>query len=311
MKIFVTGGGGYKGSYLVRELLKLGNKVTVCDTFWFGDFLGENKNLNKIKLNINSLEEHHVKDHDIIIHLASIANDPSSLLNSKLSWETIVLGTYKLCAIASNLGIKKFIYASSGSVYGFKKERKVIETSKLEPISDYNKCKMTAERVIMSFKNNFSYTIIRPATVCGISPRMRLDVSVNMFVYQAFKNKKITIFGGKQIRPNIHIEDITSIYLFFLQKNYEGIFNAGFENLSIDTIAKKAAEKFPNTKLVYTKSNDPRSYRLNSDKLLKMGFKNKKKVNDAIEELSYFFERSKFTEKSYMSTVKHMKKLKL
>ena len=311
MKIFVTGGAGYKGSYLVNELLSLGNKVTVCDTFWFGDFLGEHKNLKKIKIDINHLNENHLKNHDAVIHLASIANDPSSLLNSKLSWETIVLGTYKLCSLTAKLGIKKFIYASSGSVYGFKRDKKVTEQSSLEPISDYNKCKMSAERIIMSFQNDFAYTIIRPATVCGLSPRMRLDVSVNMFVYQAFKNKQITVFGGKQIRPNIHIQDISSTYLFFLEKEIPGIFNAGFENLSIDSIAKRAKKSFPNTKIIHTKSNDPRSYRLNSDKLLNIGFKSKKKVKDAIDEISEFFISKKFISKSYMSTVKHMKKLKL
>ena len=145
-----------------------------------------------------SFKQKDIEKHDAIIHLASIANDPGSLLNSKLSWETIVLGTYKLCVLAKSVGIRKFIYASSGSVYGFRRGRHVREDCPLEPLSDYNKCKMVAERTIMSFSKDLDYTIVRPATVCGISPRMRLDVSVNMFVFQAFKDKQLNIFGGKQ-----------------------------------------------------------------------------------------------------------------
>lgn len=311
MKIFLTGGGGYKGTALTKKLLEEGFKVTVCDTFWFGDFLGNHKNLKKIKLNINKIKKKDIQNHDAIIHLASIANDPSSLLNSKLSWETIVLGTYKLCVLAKEVGIKRFIYASSGSVYGFSKEKHVRENCSLEPISDYNKCKMLAERTIMSFQKDLNYTIVRPATVCGISPRMRLDVSVNMFVFQAFKNNQLNIFGGKQIRPNIHIEDMVSLYIYFLNNNKNGIYNAGFENISIENLAKKISKRFNNSKLLFTKTNDLRSYRLNSDKLLKIGFTPKKNVSVAIDELIEFYNNKSFKEKTYMFTVKHMKKLKL
>ena len=311
MRIFITGGAGYKGTALTKKLLEGGFKVTVCDTFWFGDFLGKHKNLNKIRLNINDIKQKDIENHDAIIHLASIANDPGSLLNSKLSWETIVLGTYKLCVLAKSVGIRKFIYASSGSVYGFRKERHVREDCPLEPLSDYNKCKMVAERTIMSFSKDLDYIIVRPATVCGISPRMRLDVSVNMFVFQAFKDKQLNIFGGKQIRPNIHIDDIISIYIYFLKNKKSGIYNAGFENISIENIAKQVSKKFDKSKLIFTKSNDPRSYRLNSDKLLKIGFKPKKNVSSAIDELTDYFSSTKFREETHMYTVRHMKKLKL
>jgi nucleoside-diphosphate-sugar epimerase len=311
MKIFITGGAGYTGSNLVNRLLEKNYKITVCDTFWFGDKLPKNKNLKKIKCDINNLKSHQLKNHDVIIHLASIANDPGSELNPKLSWETIALGTLHLCNLAKKNNIKKFIYASSGSVYGVKKEKKVVETSELEPISEYNKAKMTAERVIMSFKESFNYTIIRPATVCGISKRMRLDVSVNMFSFQAFKNNKITIFGGNQIRPNIHIDDLISIYILSIEKPIFGIYNAGFENISIKDIAKKVRKNVKNTKIVFFKSNDKRSYRLSSNKLLRKGFKPKKNVDIAIKEMIGFFNSKKFRENDKMFTVKHMVKLKL
>ena len=311
MKIFITGGAGYTGSKLVDELLKRNHKVTICDTFWFGDYLAKNKNLKKIKCDINNLNSYHLKNHDVVVHLASIANDPSSELNPKLSWETIALGTLHLCNLAKKNNIKKFIYASSGSVYGVKKEKKVIETSELEPISEYNKAKMTAERVIMSFKQDFNYTIIRPATVCGLSKRMRLDVSVNMFTFQAFKNNKITIIGGNQIRPNIHIDDLIRIYILSIEKRIFGIFNAGFENISIKNIAKKVQKNLTNTKISFLESNDKRSYRISSNKLLKAGFKPKKNVNIAIKEMFQFFNSKEFKESSKMFTVKHMLRLKL
>ena len=186
---------------------------------------------------------------------------------------------------AKRCGVKRFIYASSGSVYGIKDEEQVTEDLLLEPISEYNKTKMVAERVLLSYQDDMTIQIIRPATVCGYSRRMRLDVSVNLLTMHALSKGKITVFGGKQIRPNIHIDDLTDLYIHFIKNpQFTGIYNAGFENISILDIAEIVTKHLP-VDIEVTDSNDPRSYRVNSDKVLSTGFKPKKKVENAIEEI--------------------------
>jgi nucleoside-diphosphate-sugar epimerase len=225
-----------------------------------------------------------------IIHLASVANDPCGDLDPKLTWEISALGTMRLVDKAVRQGVKQFIYASSGSVYGIQDEEKVTEDLELVPLSEYNKTKMVAERVLLSYVDDISVHIVRPATVCGYSPRMRLDVSVNMLTMQALTNGVITVFGGTQVRPNIHIEDITDVYLYFLDHpEYTGVYNAGFENISILDIAERVATKVP-AEIVITESNDPRSYRLNSDKLLATGFVPRHDITDAIDEIIEHFQ---------------------
>ena len=286
MHILVTGGCGYKGSILVPKLLDRGYKVTVIDIMWFGNYLKGHENLNVIEGDIRNIEKVPLVNVDIIIHLASVANDPCGDLNPKLTWEVSALATMQLADAAKRNGVKQFIYASSGSVYGIKEEENVTEELTLKPVSEYNKTKMVAERVLLSYEKDFLVQIIRPATVCGYSPRMRLDVSVNMLTMQALRNGVITVFGGKQIRPNIHIDDITDLYLYFIDKgeSIKGIYNAGFENLSIKEIAELVT-KYVQAEIKITESNDPRSYRINSDKLLSTGFKPRKTVEDAIKEI--------------------------
>ena len=197
-------------------------------------------------------------------------------------------------AVRARVG--RFIYASSGSVYGIKEEEHVTEDLELEPISEYNKTKMVAERVLMSYANDLVVQIIRPATVCGLSPRMRLDVSVNMLTMQVLTRGEITVFGGAQTRPNIHMDDITDVYLYMLEHpEHTGIFNAGFENLSLMEIAERIAER-TDSKITVTGANDPRSYRVNSDRLLATGFVPKKTVNDAIAEITEQFMAGDLTE---------------
>ncbi|PCI31319.1 MAG: NAD-dependent epimerase/dehydratase [Elusimicrobia bacterium] len=246
---------------------------------------------------------------DSIIHLASIANDPCGDLDPKLTWETSGLATMQLADAAVRHGVKHFIYASSGSVYGVKEELHVTEDLTLNPISEYNKTKMVAERVMLSYSDDMLVQIVRPATVCGFSPRMRLDVSVNMLTMQALTKKEITVFGGRQIRPNIHIEDITDVYLFMLGKGDEvqGIYNAGFENLSILEIAEKISDRIP-VEIIVTESNDPRSYRINSDKLLATGFKPKKTVDNAIDELIALHRKGKLSDDDNFYNLKWMQK---
>ena len=276
MNILVTGGCGYTGTLLTNDLVELGHNVTVVDTQWFGNHLKKRKNLKIIKLDIRDHESIPLKKIDTVLHLANIANDPSVELNSKLSWEVNVLATQKLVENSIKNKVKHFIFASSGSVYGVKKEKKVTENLPLFPISTYNKTKMIAERILKSYENDIKVHCIRPATVCGFSPRMRLDVTVNMFTFQALKFKLMSVFGGNQIRPNIHIQDLVNVYKHFILKPYLpcGSYNAGFENLKVIEIAKKIANVIP-SKIVIKKGNDPRSYRQNSDKLLATGFKKK------------------------------------
>jgi nucleoside-diphosphate-sugar epimerase len=291
MKILVTGACGYVGTVLVPKLLARGHDVVAFDIMWFGNWLKPASGLTVVKGDVRDTDSIDLDGIDAIIHLASVANDPCGDLDPKLTWEISALATMRLADKAARAGIPRFIYASSGSVYGVKDEEQVTEDLTLEPISEYNKTKMVAERVMLSYADQMVVQIVRPATVCGLSDRMRLDVSVNMLTMQAIKNGKITVFGGDQVRPNIHIDDITDLYLFLLDHpEHRGIFNAGFENISIKDIAEKVNKQVP-TEIVVTPSNDPRSYRVNSDKLLATGFKPKKTVDDAIREIVLKFQR--------------------
>ncbi len=285
MKILVTGGCGYKGHVLVPKLLARGYEVIAFDLQWFGNYLVPHKNLTLIKGDVRDIDTIPLDGVDCIIHLSSIANDPCGDLNPQLTWEVSALVTMQLADKAKRMGIKRFIYASSGSVYGVKEELQVTEELELKPISEYNKTKMVGERVLLSYQNDMVVQIVRPATVCGYSPRMRLDVSVNLLTMQALSKGKITVFGGDQVRPNIHIDDIIDLYLHLIDHpEVTGIYNAGFENISIMDIAKLVTQHVP-VEITVTPSNDPRSYRINSDKLLATGFKPKKTVEDAIREI--------------------------
>lgn len=285
MNLLLTGGCGYKGTVLVPKLLAAGHTVFVLDTMWFGNFLVPHRNLRAVKGDVRDIDKIPLNGIDCIIHLSSIANDPCGDLNPKLTWEVSALATMQLADKAKRMGVKRFIYASSGSVYGVKEEAQVTEELELKPISEYNKTKMVGERVLLSYQDDMAVQIVRPATVCGYSPRMRLDVSVNLLTMQALSKGKITVFGGDQVRPNIHIDDITDVYLHLIDHpEITGVFNAGFENISIMDIAKLVTKYIP-VEIAVTESNDPRSYRINSDKLLATGYKPKKKVEDAVREI--------------------------
>ena len=311
MKILVTGGSGYKGSVLIPKLLKLKHKVISLDTQWFGNHLPKHKNLKNIKFDIRDIENFNFKNIDTVIHLASIANDNMSELDKNLSWETSSLATYQLLEKAVQAKVKRFIYASSGSVYGIKKEKNVVENLSLKPISLYNKVKMCTERIILSYKDKIETFIIRPATVCGYSPRMRFDVSVNALTMSALTKNKIIVHGGSQIRPNIHIDDITDLYIFLLKvnKKYNGIYNAGFENMSIKKIADLISNNL-NCKVEIKKNlSDPRSYRLDSSKLLKIGFKPKKKISNAIDEIINMYNKGILKDKPMHHSILWLKKV--
>ena len=312
MKILVTGGCGYKGSVLIPELLQDGHKIVCIDTQWFGNSLPNHPNLENIKQDVRDVENIPLDNVEVVIHLANIANDPAVELNPSLSWEVNVLAGQQLADKAVRKNVKQFIFASSGSVYGIKDEPKVTEDLSLIPISVYNKTKMVAERVFLSYSKEMKIHCIRPATVCGISPRMRLDVSVNMLSFQALKNGKITVFGGEQTRPNIHIKDMVNVYRHFINNIdiESGCYNAGFENISILDIANIVKRNI-NSEIIISKSNDPRSYRQDSSKLLATGFKPKFGIEDAIKEIKEFYNKGDLVDKDSFYTVKWMKKLNL
>jgi len=310
MKILVTGGCGYKGSVLVPLLLADGHTVVSVDTQWFGNALPEHPRLSNLKLDIRETDSIPLKGVDAIIHLANIANDPAVELNPTLSWEVNVLAGQQLADQAVRAGVKQLIYASSGSVYGIKNEDQVTEDLCLVPISVYNKTKMVAERVFLSYSNQMQVHCIRPATVCGVSPRMRLDVSVNMLTYQGVKNGRVTVLGGDQTRPNIHIMDIANVYRHFIANPElpSGCYNAGFENLRIKDIANRVAKK-SGAEIVISESNDPRSYRQDSSKLFSTGFTQEYDVDHAIDEIINAYKKGEITEEDSSYTVRWMKEL--
>jgi len=288
MKVLVTGGCGYKGSVLVPKLLERGHFVEVYDTQWFGDHLAPHHALRIYKTDIRDIQS--LGFHDAIIHLAGIANDPCGELDAKLTWEVNVYATMQLAELAVRSGVKQFIFASSASVYGLKDNRPVVETDSLAPVSDYNRTKQVAERVLLSYSDRMQIQIVRPATVCGLSPRMRLDTMVNMLTMQAVTKGEITAHcgehGGGLMRPNIHIQDVTDLYIWMLDHpELTGSYNAGFENISAMDTAMMIAEEVE-AKVNITKVKDKRSYAVDSSKLLATGFAPKHGVRDAIRELA-------------------------
>ena len=309
MNVFVTGACGYKGSVLVPKLLAAGHRVRAFDIMWFGNELRPHPDLEVVRGDVRKPEDIDLDGIDAIIHLSSVANDPCGDLDPKLTWEISCLATMQLADAAYRCGIKRFIYASSGSVYGIKDEDcRSRKTWTLLPISEYNKTKMCGERIVLSYKDDMIVQIVRPATVCGFSPRMRLDVSVNMLTMQALTKGRITVFGGDQTRPNIHIDDITDLYLFLLDHpDVTGVYNAGFENISILDIAKMVIEHVP-AELIVTPSNDPRSYRVNSDKLLTAGFRPKKSVDDAIKEIVGLYRQGALKEEDRWHNLRWMER---
>jgi nucleoside-diphosphate-sugar epimerase len=309
MNLLVTGACGYKGSVLVPKLLAAGHRVTAFDVQWFGNELPTHDLLTVIAGDVRDIHAVPLEGVDAIIHLASVANDPCGDLDPRLTWEISALATMRLADQAVRRGVRQFIYASSGSVYGVKDEPEVTEDLEPEPLTEYNKTKMVAERVLLSYADQMAVQIVRPATVCGVSPRMRLDVSVNMLTMQALTNGRITVFGGDQVRPNIHIDDITDLYVFLLERpGITGVFNAGFENVSIREIAERVARSIP-AEILITPSNDPRSYRQNSDKLRQAGFTPRKTIDDAIREIVVAYQRGDLKDIDRWHNLKWMQRM--
>jgi len=308
MALLVTGGCGYCGSRLVEVLLdRTDQDITVVDTAWFGNYLPTHPRVAVCVGDIRAIDHVDLSPFDTIFHLAGIANDPSVELNPYRSWEVNVLATMRLVDRAARQGVRQFIFPSSGAVYGIRSEPRITEDLDLMPISDYNKTKMVAERVILSYGDRMTTTILRPATVCGLSPRMRLDLTVNLLTMQALTKGKMTVFGGTQVRPNIHIDDLVDLYLFAYERRLHGVYNAAFENLTVLEIAETIAERVPADVTVQTDNNDPRSYRLCSDRLCSTGFRPKKSVAIAVGELAEAFHEGHLVDRPNWHTVGWMK----
>jgi nucleoside-diphosphate-sugar epimerase len=307
VNLLVTGGCGYIGTKLTEALLaRTESDVTVLDTQWFGNYLRPSPRLRVLKMDVREIDSVDLRPFDTIFHLANIANDPSVELNPYASWEVNVLATMRLVDRAARHGVKQFIFASSASVYGVKSEPKATEDLELFPLSEYNKTKMVAERVVLSYRDALVTTIVRPATVCGWSPRMRLDVVVNLLTMQALTRGAMTVLGGDQIRPNIHIDDLVDLYLFAMDHRLAGVYNAGFENLAVSAIARSIAAEVPAT-IEVLPSNDPRSYSVCSDRLTATGFSPRRSVAVAVKEMAEAYRGGRLTNEPAWHNVKWMK----
>ena len=300
-KIFITGGAGYVGSKLVPKLLDLGHEVTVLDLMIYGEnVLANNDKLSKIKGDIRNtaLLEKTIPGHDLVIHLACISNDPSYELNPTLGKSINYDAFEPLVKISEKNKVNRFIYASSSSVYGIKKEKNVTEEMKLEPLTDYSRFKGECEKILNNYKSvDFITTTIRPSTVCGYAKRQRLDLVVNILTNHAFHNKEIKVFGGEQLRPNVHIDDMVDSYLAILvadSKKINGeIFNVGFKNQTVNELANDVKEVIgSNVKIIHTESDDNRSYHVSSEKIKDvLKFTTKFTIRDAVADLKNAFEK--------------------
>jgi len=308
--ILVTGGAGFCGSVLVPQLLEKGHKVTVYDIMYYGsDFLPKsNPNLTIIEGDIRDTEKlaNAFSGIDAVLHLACISNDASFVLDENLS-TTVNLDAFEPMVIAAKkAGVKRFVYASSSSVYGVSDQPDVTEEHPLLPLTLYNKYKGMCEPLLLKHTNDdFVGVIFRPATVCGHGPRQRLDLSVNILTTHAIKKGVITVFGGDQLRPNLHIQDYADLCKVLLEapdeKIANEIFNCGYENMSIMEIAKSVKvvvqEEFPelgDIDIKTTPSDDNRSYHINSDKITRhLGFKPQFSVADAVRDMCTAFRQDK------------------
>jgi nucleoside-diphosphate-sugar epimerase len=299
--ILITGGAGYVGSKLVPKLLELNHSVTVLDLMIYGEeVLDNNESLKKIKGDIRnkSLLEKIIPGHDIVIHLACISNDPSFELNPTLGKSINLEAFEPLVKLSRESKVNKFIYASSSSVYGIKTEKNVTEDMKLEPLTDYSKFKGDCEKILNSYKSeDFITTTIRPSTVCGYARRQRLDLVVNILTNHAYHNRKIKVFGGDQLRPNVHIDDMVNSYLAVISAKDDKIngeiFNVGFRNQTVRELANDVKSIIGgDVKIDQTSSDDNRSYHVSSEKIRDiLGFETKHTVKDAVLDLKNAFEK--------------------
>jgi nucleoside-diphosphate-sugar epimerase len=307
--VYVTGGAGYVGSVLVPLLLDAGYKVRVLDLFLYGehvfDAVKDNPRLELFKgdMRDEALLRKSIPGSDAVIHLACISNDPSFELDPALGRSINYEAFIPLVDISKASGVKRFIYASSSSVYGIKDEPNVTEDLPLDPLTDYSKFKAMCEEELEKRRSpGFTTFTLRPATVCGYSPRLRLDLSVNILTNHAINKGKITVFGGSQLRPNFHVRDCAELYVKLLSYPSEKIdgkvFNAGYQNLSINEIAELVRSVIgKNVEIVSTPTDDNRSYHISSERIKnELGFEPRYSIEDAVKDLKAAFESGKITD---------------
>lgn len=300
--VLVTGGAGYVGAALVPALLRDGYKVKVLDLYLYGDDVLEavkrDPNLQQIRGDLRDREvlDKAIPGCDAVIHLACISNDPSFELDPQLGKSINYDAFIELVKLSKDYGIKRFIYASSSSVYGIKSEPNVHEDLPLQPLTDYSKYKAMCEDVLMQERApGFTTLIVRPSTVCGYSPRQRLDVIVNILTNHAFHEKVIKVFGGEQMRPNIHIEDMVRLYVEALRWPAESIdgkiYNVGYHNFKVREIAEMVRNVVgPGTRIVTTPTDDNRSYHVSSERIRRdLGFAAERSLEDAVRDLQKAF----------------------
>jgi nucleoside-diphosphate-sugar epimerase len=325
-RVLVTGGAGYVGSNLVPKLLAAGYEVSVLDLYLYGEVFADlksNPRLTETKGDLRNPADvqRAVARCDAVIHLACISNDPSFDLDPTLG-RSINFDCFRpLVKASKDAGVRRFIYASSSSVYGIKTDMDVTEQLPLDPLTDYSKYKAMCEEVLEQEREpGFVCVTLRPATVCGYAPRLRLDLTVNILTNHAINNGRITVFGGDQLRPNIHVEDMTDLYLQLLEAPDEVIdgktWNAGYHNLKVSAIAEMVkAEVGPEVDIVVTPTDDHRSYHVSSEKIRReLGFSAQRSVKDAIVDLKAAFNAGKvpnsMTDDRYYN-IKRMQVLKL
>ena len=295
--VLVTGGGGYVGSLLVPALLEAGYRVKALDTFWYGrHFFSSHPNLQLVELDIRETQQVQAElaGQDAVIHLACISNDPSYDLNPTLG-KSINYDSFEgLLEGAVRHRVQRFLYASSSSIYGVKAEPEVREEAQPEPLTDYSRYKLACERQLLEVANpeGMVRTILRPATLCGYAPRLRLDLTVNILTIHALANRRIRVFGGDQLRPNLHIADMVRAYLAFLvapaAKIHGQAFNIGYQNRAVKDIAQIVHSTIgdEDIEVVFEPSDDQRSYHVNSDKVKAvLGFEPQHTIEDAVQNL--------------------------
>lgn len=306
MQVLVTGGAGYVGSVLVPKLLRAGHRVRVLDLYLYGshvlDEVAHHPHLEQFKGDIRDRQilERAIPGCDAVIHLACISNDPSFELDPALGRSINYDAFFGLVDVSKKHRIRRFIYASSSSVYGVKEEENVGEDLPLEPLTDYSRYKALCEDVLLKAREpGFTTLILRPATVCGYSPRLRLDLTVNILTNHAVNKGKITVFGGQQKRPNIHIEDMTDLYVRALEwpdALVDGkVFNAGYENHTVLDIAETVRSIVgPSVEIVTTPTDDHRSYHISSERIKReLGFAPRHTIADAVKDLVAAFKAGK------------------
>lgn len=325
--VLVTGGAGYAGAVLTPRLLAAGYNVRVLDLYLYGkdvldscrghaglqEFVGD--------LRDKDLVERAVAGCDAVIHLACISNDPSFELNPSLGKSINFDAFEPLVRASRQAGVRRFIYASSSSVYGVSQVENVDEDHPLRPLTDYSRFKADCEPILLDQQaDDFTTLVLRPATLCGYSPRQRLDLTVNILTNHAVNKNRITVFGGTQLRPNFHIDDMIDLYLQVLKEPKERIagkiFNAGYQNYSVAELAEIVRGvvshelQMPNIEIVTTPSDDLRSYHISSDKIRKeLGFVPKRSIEDAVRDLVQAFRDGRLSDSLNRSTYFNIKRM--